>query len=313
MEGSRWARRCRRRSRSWWPERVPRGWRPRRPSPATGWRRWSWSAGPARPSLPRATAVSTRSMELLRAGARGGGAGRGRRGRVARWSCDTLASASAGVALPLGAPTREQSALVSPAGPACVPQDHLEPVLLRHLRSPPVGARRGGRRGRAARQRPGGRPRPGARPRGGHRPAGGRALPGRGRRREERHPGALEIPMPARPTSRRRSRRCSAPRSGTSSARTATASTTSPAPAPAACCCPAARTTGGSTAPSAGPSWRAWSATGARPWRGCIRLATGLAGLRPRIERIGTFRFAAQVAERFRDGSAFLVATPPTG
>ena len=32
-----------------------------------------------------------------------------------------------------GYPTKEQSAVVSPTGPAIVPQDHLEPVLLRHL------------------------------------------------------------------------------------------------------------------------------------------------------------------------------------
>ena len=35
----------------------------------------------------------------------------------------------------LGIPTRAQSAVISPTAPACVPQDHLEPVLLRHLRS----------------------------------------------------------------------------------------------------------------------------------------------------------------------------------
>ena len=34
-----------------------------------------------------------------------------------------------------GFPTREQSAAVSPSGPACVAQNHLETVLLRHLRS----------------------------------------------------------------------------------------------------------------------------------------------------------------------------------
>ena len=88
--------------------------------------------------LPRATAVSTRSMELMRSlgleeEVRAGGVDVEWLG----WVCETLASAPAGVALPLGLPTREQSALVSPTGPACVPQDHLEPVLLRHLRSRP--------------------------------------------------------------------------------------------------------------------------------------------------------------------------------
>ena len=36
---------------------------------------------------------------------------------------------------PTGIPTREQAAVLSPTAPACVPQDHLEPVLLEHLRS----------------------------------------------------------------------------------------------------------------------------------------------------------------------------------
>jgi len=35
----------------------------------------------------------------------------------------------------LGIPTREQSAVISPTAPACVRQDHLEPVLLEHLRT----------------------------------------------------------------------------------------------------------------------------------------------------------------------------------
>ena len=41
----------------------------------------------------------------------------------------------AGSAWPVGLPTREQAAVLSPTAPACVPQDHLEPVLLEHLRS----------------------------------------------------------------------------------------------------------------------------------------------------------------------------------
>jgi 2-polyprenyl-6-methoxyphenol hydroxylase-like FAD-dependent oxidoreductase len=36
-------------------------------------------------------------------------------------------------------PDQEQSALVSPTLPACVPQDHLEPVVLDHLRSLAAG------------------------------------------------------------------------------------------------------------------------------------------------------------------------------
>jgi putative polyketide hydroxylase len=50
-----------------------------------------------------------------------------------------------------------------------------------------------------------------------------------------------------------------------------------------------------------------------------IELGAGVAGLKPRIERIGGFSFAAQVAKRFRTGNAFLVgdaahrATPRGG
>jgi hypothetical protein len=40
---------------------------------------------------------------------------------------------------------------------------------------------------------------------------------------------------------------------------------------------------------------------------GLIRLATGVAELQPEILRIGGFSFAAQLAERFRSGSTFLV------
>jgi 2-polyprenyl-6-methoxyphenol hydroxylase-like FAD-dependent oxidoreductase len=50
------------------------------------------------------------------------------------WVTETLAS-PAGVPMPLGFPTREEVARVSPAAPACVPQDHLEPVLLDYFRS----------------------------------------------------------------------------------------------------------------------------------------------------------------------------------
>jgi putative polyketide hydroxylase len=92
-------------------------------------------------ALPRATSISTRSMELLRSWGleeeiRAGGID----AEWLMWSCETLAQASAGTGLRVGYPTREQSAVVSPSGPACVPQDHLEPVLLRHLFS--LGAAR---------------------------------------------------------------------------------------------------------------------------------------------------------------------------
>lgn len=85
--------------------------------------------------LPRATGISTRVMELLRTW--------GLEAEVLQgavdvewlgWIGETLA-APAGSAVPVGFPTREQSALISPTGPACVAQSHLEAVLLAHLRS----------------------------------------------------------------------------------------------------------------------------------------------------------------------------------
>jgi 2-polyprenyl-6-methoxyphenol hydroxylase-like FAD-dependent oxidoreductase len=87
-------------------------------------------------SLPRATVVSLRSMELIRSwgvedAVLAGGVDVEWRG----WQSDTLASVAEGSMWPVGIPSREQAALLSPTAPACVPQDHLEPVLLEHLRS----------------------------------------------------------------------------------------------------------------------------------------------------------------------------------
>jgi 2-polyprenyl-6-methoxyphenol hydroxylase-like FAD-dependent oxidoreductase len=94
---------------------------------------------PERSSLPRATAISLRSMELLR----GWGLERavrdgGTEVEWQQWFCHTLAQAAGGHPGPTGHPTRAQSALLSPTTPACVPQDHLEPVLLDHLRTLPT-------------------------------------------------------------------------------------------------------------------------------------------------------------------------------
>jgi 2-polyprenyl-6-methoxyphenol hydroxylase-like FAD-dependent oxidoreductase len=85
-------------------------------------------------ALPRATAVSTRSMELFRSWGLEDEI-RAREIAVA-WlglACETLAAAETGFAFPLGYPTAEQAALISPTAPACVPLDQLEPVLLYHL------------------------------------------------------------------------------------------------------------------------------------------------------------------------------------
>jgi putative polyketide hydroxylase len=51
------------------------------------------------------------------------------------WESPTLARASGGIGIEVGLPTRAQAALISPTAPGCVPQDHLERVLLDHLRS----------------------------------------------------------------------------------------------------------------------------------------------------------------------------------
>src|SRR3954467_610147 len=89
--------------------------------------------------LPRATGVSTATMELLRSW------GLEERVRAAdmdvEWQAlatSTLAEAASGRPVEVGFPTREQSAVVSPTGPACVPQDELERVLLEHLATLPA-------------------------------------------------------------------------------------------------------------------------------------------------------------------------------
>jgi putative polyketide hydroxylase len=91
-------------------------------------------------SLPRATGVSTRSMELMRSfGIEEEVRAGGNEVEWSQWVCDTLSSVAAGHSLSTGFPTREQCSLISPTSPACVPQDHLEPALLDHIRSLGVG------------------------------------------------------------------------------------------------------------------------------------------------------------------------------
>jgi putative polyketide hydroxylase len=84
--------------------------------------------------LPRATAVSTRTMELLRSWGleEAVRAGQLTIDSTGAWAAETLASPE-GVVVPLGIADLEEIANASPAIPAAVPQDHLEPVLLRHL------------------------------------------------------------------------------------------------------------------------------------------------------------------------------------
>ena len=89
---------------------------------------------------PRATGISTSTMELMRSW---GLEPELREGdldvELVPWVAETLAAAAAGYAEDAGFPSREQSALISPTAPAAIPQDHLEPVLERHVRSFPTG------------------------------------------------------------------------------------------------------------------------------------------------------------------------------
>lgn len=89
--------------------------------------------------LPRATGVSTRSMEIMR------GWGLDTRMREGApdvewvgWDSPTLARAAEGTPWPVGFPTRAQAALISPTSPACVAQADVERVLLEHLAELPA-------------------------------------------------------------------------------------------------------------------------------------------------------------------------------
>src|SRR4051794_1235423 len=83
---------------------------------------------------PRATGISTRSMELLRSWGLESAATAG--GVDVEWTgraTESLATVARGRSFPLGMPTRSEAAAISPTAPACIPQDHLEPVLTREL------------------------------------------------------------------------------------------------------------------------------------------------------------------------------------
>ena len=89
-------------------------------------------------SLPRATAVSTRSMEIFRSwGLEADIRDREVEVQWRMWFSRTLAEAASGQGIAAGFPTPDQSAVMSPTTPASVPQDQLEPVLLDHLRTYP--------------------------------------------------------------------------------------------------------------------------------------------------------------------------------
>jgi 2-polyprenyl-6-methoxyphenol hydroxylase-like FAD-dependent oxidoreductase len=89
-------------------------------------------------SIPRASLVSTGSMELFRSW--------GLERELAEAAIDVRFTGFIGETLaskqeefPLGVPSRDQAAVVSPAAPLCVTQDVLEPILLRHLEGLGVG------------------------------------------------------------------------------------------------------------------------------------------------------------------------------
>ena len=222
----------------------PAGLAPRRPSPATGWGRWSWSAGPAcpacrgRPRSARGRWSCCRSWGLEERDRAGGVDVEWQLGGAAtRWRPPRPARRAA-----VGYPTREQSARHQPgrAGLRAAGPPRAGAAAPTCARCRPARVELGTEVGRP-RRRPGGRPRDAARHGDGHRP--GRWTPRyvvAGRRRAQRRAARARHPdaRPGRPR-RRRSPRCSARRCGISSARAATASTSSSTPAPAACFLPA--------------------------------------------------------------------------
>lgn len=95
-------------------------------------------------TAPRATGISTRTMEIMRswgleARVRRGDIGSHFHGRMT----PTLMS-SEGMSASMGFPTPEEVADLSPTRAAAVPQDHLEPVLVEHLGEHPCAEIRWG-------------------------------------------------------------------------------------------------------------------------------------------------------------------------
>lgn len=90
------------------------------------------------PQLPRATGISLRTMELVRSwGLQERVLAGGVDVELSMFELPSVPRAAEGRRIDVGFPTRQQAALLSPAAPACVPQDHLEAVLLEHLGSLP--------------------------------------------------------------------------------------------------------------------------------------------------------------------------------
>jgi putative polyketide hydroxylase len=99
---------------------------------------------PSGSTLSRALVISTRSMELLRAWGLEDAVRAGAADVVpCAWVATSLA-APEGTEMPLGYPTDAEAAMVSPTRPAWAPQDHLEPLLLEVLKREPTATTRFG-------------------------------------------------------------------------------------------------------------------------------------------------------------------------
>jgi putative polyketide hydroxylase len=89
-------------------------------------------------SHPRATVLSLRSMELMRAwGLEAAVRSRNLEVDNRMLDAETLADADSGSLLWVGYPNRAQSRALSPVDVACVAQDEIEPLMLAHLREQP--------------------------------------------------------------------------------------------------------------------------------------------------------------------------------
>jgi putative polyketide hydroxylase len=90
------------------------------------------------PGLSRNLVISTRGMELMRRfgleeAIRAGAADV----KISAWVTPNLASGE-GTEMPVGYPSDAEAALASPTRPVWAPQDHHEPILLEHLRRLPT-------------------------------------------------------------------------------------------------------------------------------------------------------------------------------
>jgi putative polyketide hydroxylase len=89
------------------------------------------------PALSRTLVISTRGMELMRRWGLEDAVRAGAPDVIPRaWVTPDLACGE-GTEMPLGHPSDEEAAAVSPCRPAWAPQDHHEPILLAHLRQMP--------------------------------------------------------------------------------------------------------------------------------------------------------------------------------